>query len=90
MVAFRGQPDHVDGIFGASADAVLLAATIGGPLKHSHPILCFETGGSTGGNAEAAVGAEFLDNCGKPFERVFLFHDFLNAVPQMKYRQAAS
>jgi hypothetical protein len=41
-VAFSRQPDHSNRVFGASVDAVLLAATVIRPFQHSHLALCFE------------------------------------------------
>jgi hypothetical protein len=78
----------VDRIFGASVDAVLLAATVIGPLQHSHLILRFEARRPAGSNAKATAPAEFLNNRWKPFERVFVLHDFLGAAPSMKCRFA--
>ncbi len=83
-VSFGGQPDHVDGLFGASADAVFLAAAVAGQFENRHPVPCLEAGGPAGGDTKTTAGAEFIRNRGEPLERVFVFHDYLDAGPSMK------
>jgi hypothetical protein len=53
---------------------VLLAATVTGAVQYSHPILRFKATRPAGGDTKATARAEFLNNRGKPFERVFVFH----------------
>jgi hypothetical protein len=53
QVPFGWQPDHVDRVFGASADAVLLAATVIRSCENSNLLLRVETGGTASFNAES-------------------------------------
>jgi len=87
-VSFGGQPDHVDRLFRASAYAVLLTATVTGPFQCSHTILRFKAGWPAGSDTEATARAELLNDRGKPFERVSVFHDSLGEAANPKCRLA--